>query len=80
MTVGTDVVESSVINEVLTEIYLNKPGEVFEDWNEVFRVHAVRAGQFERLQSLTSVLQHILQYFLILFMKIFQPTWRKAMA
>ena len=62
MTVGPDVVESSVINEVLTEIYLNKSWEVFEDWNEVFRVHAVRSGQFERLESLTSVLQHILQY------------------
>ena len=63
MTGGPDVVESSVINEVLTEIYLNKPGEVFEDWNEVFRVHAVRSGQFERLESLTSVLQHGSEYF-----------------
>ena len=63
MTGGPDVVESSVINEVLTQIYLNKPGEVFEDWNEVFRVHAVRAGQFERLQSLTSVLQRITIFF-----------------
>ena len=63
MTGGPNVVESSVINEVLTQIYLNKPGEVFEDWNEVFRVHAVRSGQFERLQSLTSVLQRITIFF-----------------
>lgn len=44
MTVGPDVVESSVINEVLTEVYLNKSGEVLEDWNEVFRVHTVRSS------------------------------------
>ena len=63
MTVGADVVESSVINEVLTEIYLNKPGEVFEDWNEVFRVHAVRSCEFERLEGLTSLLQHDVKHF-----------------
>ena len=56
MTVGPDVVESSVINEVLTEIDLNQTGEVFEDWNEVFRVHTVRSRQFERLQRFASIL------------------------
>ena len=79
MTVGSDIVESSVINEVLTEVYLDKPGEVFEDWNEVFRVHAVRSGQFERLQSRTSLLQHGEEQLFSNFAK-FIPTWRKAMA
>ena len=54
---SSDVVEGSVIDDVVTEIYLDQAGKVLEDRDEVLGVHVMGSCQGERLEGGTSLLQ-----------------------
>ena len=47
---SSDVVEGSVIDDVVTEIYLDQAGKVLEDRDEVLGVHVMGSCQGERLE------------------------------